>query len=468
MKNKRNIAYRPALYFVSAIFLIITLSSIPFLWNRYATLSKDVDGLALAAMDDPSWGFSQLNFELQRFQVAILETMAKNNSEAYDNLRFRQNILYSRIEVIYQVLERVKHNNDVGLTKYIINDDLLENFKNISTSFNKLDIEISNFIESHDLNSAHNIFKSFQKLTPSVASLASRSNLWVQSVDRKTRQLIKEQVGIYQSSILLMLGSLLGFLILVFFMFYHLYRANRILVMEQDKAKVAERAKTQFLASMNHELRTPLTSSIGSLGLLNSIMADKLSNEGRELVEIALRNNKTLLRLVNEILDYEKLKSGTLLIETQRHDICSLTANTIHDLQGYADSKSVNFVLTKNLPPIYSKVNEYRFQQVLNNLLSNAAKFSAPGRDVEISVEQENKNVYVKVKDHGPGIPLKFKSLVFEQFTQVDSSSTREHSGTGLGLAISKVLTEGMSGTLDFESEVGVGSTFYVCLPVCE
>jgi len=237
------------------------------------------------------------------------------------------------------------------------------------------------------------------------------------------------------------------------------------LVRARDQAETANQAKTEFLASINHELRTPLTSSLGCLGLLKCFIPDDFPEQAQELLDIAFRNNQTLLRLINELLDYEKILSGTLVIETNAHDICALTSRTVKDLQGYAQNQSVNFVFEEQTDPIYADIEEHRFEQILNNLLSNAAKFSDPDSDVEIFITQNNEAVYVNVKDRGPGIPDDFKEKIFEQFTQIDSSSTRKYNGTGLGLTISKALTERMGGTLDFESEVGVGSTFYVSFP---
>ena len=238
--------------------------------------------------------------------------------------------------------------------------------------------------------------------------------------------------------------------------------ANDEMVRARDQAEAANQAKSEFMASMSHELRTPLTSSLGSLGLLNVLMSDELSEDGRDLLDVAIRNNDALLRLVNELLDYEKILSGTLVIETSLHDVCALTSNIVKDLQGYAQTQSVNFVFIEHAAPIYAEVQEHRFQQVVSNLLSNAAKFSKTSSDVFISAECNNGTVVVSVKDNGPGIPEDFRNQIYDQFTQVDSSSTRKHGGTGLGLTISKALTEGMGGTLDFKSEVGTGSTFFI------
>ncbi len=236
----------------------------------------------------------------------------------------------------------------------------------------------------------------------------------------------------------------------------------------RDDAEAASVAKSNFLATMSHELRTPLTSSIGSLGLLNSMLTGDFPEEKKELVEIALRNNQSLLRLVNELLDFEKTLSGILDVETSRHDISSLTSNAVKNALGYARTRMVNFVYNRNSAPLYADINEHHFEQVLNNLLSNAAKFSSSGSDIEISVEKNREFVFVRVKDFGVGIPDGFKGKIFEQFTQVDSSSSRNHPGTGLGLSISKALTEAMGGTLEFDSEVNVGTTFVITFPASE
>lgn len=232
------------------------------------------------------------------------------------------------------------------------------------------------------------------------------------------------------------------------------------------KALKASQAKSEFLASMSHELRTPLTSSIGSLGLLNSVIPDEFSDDAKELLEIAIRNNEKLLRLVNELLDFEKILSGRIEIPTIRHDISHLVERIVNDNQGYARIQSVRFVFDKPEAPLYALVQEHRFEQILNNLLSNAAKFSGSDSDVEIATYVENNCIVISVLDYGPGIPEAFKAEIFDPFTQVDSSSTRQHGGTGLGLSISKALTEGMGGTIEFDTEEGRGSTFRVSFPI--
>ena len=248
-------------------------------------------------------------------------------------------------------------------------------------------------------------------------------------------------------------------------MLEHLHASNKEILEASEQARVANLAKSEFLSAMSHELRTPLTSIKGALALMNSSVSGQIPDQKKELFEISLRNCDAMMLLVNELLDYEKVISGALVIETHPHDLTALTSQVVRDNQGYASTQSVTFDFIDPECPIFARVQEHRFEQVLRNLLSNAAKFSDPGSDVKISVCSDNGRVVVSVEDHGEGISEEFRTKIFEQFTQIDSSATRSHAGTGLGLAISKSLTEGMGGTLTFESEEGVGSTFYVSFP---
>lgn len=240
---------------------------------------------------------------------------------------------------------------------------------------------------------------------------------------------------------------------------------EQILIKAKEEAESANRTKSEFMSTISHELRTPLTASLGCLGLLKFFCGETADENVSELLDVATRNNQALLRLVNELLEYDKFLSGTLVVETSLNNICNLTENAINDMLGYAQTQSVVFVFNGPDHPVMADVNEHRFEQVLNNLLSNASKFSDPGSEVIISITQEDAKVIISVKDRGAGIPEDFRDKVFGQFTQADSSTSRNHGGAGLGLAISKALSEAMGGTLTFETEIGVGSTFFISLP---
>ena len=228
--------------------------------------------------------------------------------------------------------------------------------------------------------------------------------------------------------------------------------------------KQVEQMKNEFISIVNHELRTPLTSLRGSLGLIMGGVTGQLSEKTRQLLEIALKNTDRLIRLINDILDIEKIESGTMKFKLKPIEIVPLIEQTLEADKGYADKWNVKFILQEK---VKAKINvdRDRLIQVITNLLSNAAKFSPSGEDIIISVTRQNKFIRVSVKDKGPGINENFKKKIFSKFAQADSSDTRRQEGTGLGLSISKAIIEKMDGTIDFESQEGEGSTFFFTLP---
>ncbi|MGB0682260.1 MAG: sensor histidine kinase [Magnetovibrionaceae bacterium] len=233
----------------------------------------------------------------------------------------------------------------------------------------------------------------------------------------------------------------------------------------RKSAEIANRSKSEFLATMSHELRTPLTSALGGLKLIDGLHADKLPEEVKKLVDLAIRNNESLLRLVNELLDFEKVLSGRFSVICQPHDIAAITARVVSENKGYALTQGVSFDLIPPDRPCWAKVDEHRLEQVLNNLLSNAAKFSHEGGHVLVEVSNLRERVQVQVKDKGIGIPERLQKAIFEPFTQVEDVTTRRHKGTGLGLPICKFLVEAMDGEIQMESVEGLGSNFRIVFP---
>ncbi len=226
-----------------------------------------------------------------------------------------------------------------------------------------------------------------------------------------------------------------------------------------------EQAKHDFVSVVSHELRTPLTSIRGTLGLLGSERFADNPEQTRRLVGIALRNAERLGVLINDILDFEKLRSGRLVLHPEPVPLRDLLAEAMESNLPFAATYGVMLHLTPHPPAVTLHLDRKRMVQVLTNLLSNAAKFSPEGTQVELTARIEGARVILLVADQGRGIPLAFRDRIFAPFSQAEAPDTRSREGTGLGLAITKSLVEEMGGTLSFTSEVGRGTTFRIDLP---
>lgn len=228
-----------------------------------------------------------------------------------------------------------------------------------------------------------------------------------------------------------------------------------------------EQLKSEFVAVVSHELRTPLTAIRGALGLVNGGVAGEMPEKARAMLAIAYLNSERLVRLVNDILDIEKIEAGRTTFYFQRLMLDPLVRQAIAEHQVYAAQYHVTVEFESNAD-VCAMVDSDRMLQVLSNLLSNAAKFSSRGSIIAVSLQREGQWAVVSVRDRGMGIPLEFHNRVFERFAQADSSNSRQKSGTGLGLSITKALVEGMNGTISFVSFPGIGTTFRIALPLAE
>lgn len=233
---------------------------------------------------------------------------------------------------------------------------------------------------------------------------------------------------------------------------------------EITERKKVERMKNEFVSTVSHELRTPLTSIRGSLGLIAGGVAGEVPPQVKAMIDIAYNNSERLVRLINDILDMEKIESGKMVFEMAPTSLMPLVEEAIAANQGYAEQYGVRFLL-KQSTDVKVNVDSDRLMQVLTNLLSNAAKFSPRGEVVELSVVAQDGKVRLSIADHGPGISEEFSRRIFQKFAQADSSDTRQKGGTGLGLSISKAIVERFSGVLGFETQAGKGTTFYFDLP---
>ena len=242
--------------------------------------------------------------------------------------------------------------------------------------------------------------------------------------------------------------------------------AERILVIRNISVRrQTERLKDEFVATVSHELRTPLTSISGSLGLLAGQWASKLPESAARLLAIAHTNSQRLVRLINDILDIEKLESGHVVFNLSKVAVRPLVEHAIEDNRGFAQSYGVQVRLGVMSDDADVNADPDRLAQVITNLLSNAIKFSPAGGEVLVAVEKNANDVRITVRDHGAGVPDDFKLHIFEKFAQADATSTRQKGGTGLGLSIVKQIVERLGGNVGFEDAPGGGAIFYVELP---
>lgn len=250
--------------------------------------------------------------------------------------------------------------------------------------------------------------------------------------------------------------------------YIHVAGEKRLLFIGQDisRLKEVERLKTEFLSIISHELRTPLTSIKGAIGLLQSGSFGEMSGEAARLLNLASRNSNRLTTLVNDILDFDKLRSGKLQFQYGNYDLNEIVKDAVEQSIPFSEESGVTLILRAADSPAVVWADNHRVGQVVTNVLSNAIKFSPEGQVVDIAVSLRSQFVRLEISDKGQGISEDFRDQVFDRFSQGDSSDTRHIAGTGLGLNISQAIVDQHGGKIDFVSAVGKGTTFYVELPV--
>ena len=242
----------------------------------------------------------------------------------------------------------------------------------------------------------------------------------------------------------------------------------RMIATLQDvtEQRLMDRIKSEFISMVSHELRTPLTSIRGSLGLLASEVLGRLDEKSKKLVVVAHRNAVRLIGLVNDILDINKLASGAMNMDIQKHDLIPLILQVIENNAAYAREFFIDLDFQSAIRTAVVEADAGRLMQVLTNLISNAVKFSGDPPIVSVKLEQQGAEYKISVTDTGPGISEQFKKRIFGQFAQENNSNTRINGGSGLGLYISKNLIEKMGGNIGFDTTTGIGTTFWITLKV--
>ncbi len=230
----------------------------------------------------------------------------------------------------------------------------------------------------------------------------------------------------------------------------------------RDTAESASKAKSEFLAVMSHEIRTPLN---GILGMTKALANTDVSEDQSDMLQVVEQSGAALLTILNDVLDLSKIEAGEFKLNNTEFSISEISHASLEMFGNAARAKGLDFKVCSNFNQRSRFMGDAaRIRQVLNNLLSNAVKFTQKGSiDVSLSEETDKEGktyLSVMVCDTGSGIPFIAQKSIFDRFTQVDSSLSREHQGTGLGLAICKELVERMGGEINLKSEPGQGSRF--------
>jgi PAS domain S-box-containing protein len=237
-----------------------------------------------------------------------------------------------------------------------------------------------------------------------------------------------------------------------------------VMFRDVTERRAVERLKSEFVSTVSHELRTPLTSIRGALGLLSSGLLGPIAEKGRRMLEIAVSNTDRLVRLINDILDLERIESGRVELARGSVDANTVMVQALEGLQPMADQAGVHLVIVPARGQLWGDSD--RIVQTLTNLLGNAIKFSPPDTTVTLSGAAGQTDFAFCVADHGRGVPEQKLETIFERFSQVDASDSRDKGGSGLGLAICQSIVSAHGGRIWAERNDPAGSRFQFTIPL--
>ncbi|MBF9060106.1 sensor histidine kinase [Rhodobacterales bacterium HKCCSP123] len=273
---------------------------------------------------------------------------------------------------------------------------------------------------------------------------------------------IRSHVWLEFFTIIFVLYFIIDISLKFYFNYEERLRQMTLIQEENERTKAAYEVKSQFLSTVSHELRTPLTSIKASLELADKGMLGDVPTGLKSVIGIATKNSQRLATLIDDLLDLQKIEAGEMAFHFAPVNVNDLVSEAVDSTESYANKLGIVVTTAFSPEECWIAADRNRLMQVLHNLLSNAMKFSEQGGSVKVRVERRDTRIRVSVEDEGMGIPGNAKDRVFGKFTQVDSSDVRKVGGTGLGLNISKQIIEHHNATIDYTSDLGVGSTFFL------
>ncbi len=271
----------------------------------------------------------------------------------------------------------------------------------------------------------------------------------------------------------LILGLIGTFLLITMFQSINSTRLRKKSLEDQQELNEIikyDRIKTEFLANISHELRTPLNVMLAGLQLLE--LYEKSGDivykneKAKDKISYINQNGLRLLRIINNLIDITKLDAGFLNLKLENINIVEVVENIVLSTVDYVENKNISLIFDTEEEEIYTAIDYDKIERVVLNLLSNAIKFTKSGGSIAVNVKLKEDNVLIIVQDTGIGIPKDKQTSIFERFTQIDNSLSRNADGSGIGLSIVKSIVELHNGKIYLDSEVNKGSTFTVELPI--
>lgn len=436
---------------LSAFLLVATV-------GLFAGLQERQEYVARSVREDAIWAAFQADREAAR----LVEATLGEGNRAVDEVILHFDLLYSRIGLL-------------GSGKYAITFEgasgIADNALSVTEGVLALTPVVDALIANPTLfpSQRQTILAEARAIQAATGNLLISANAAINAMrvgERQAALAVYWRIGAAVTALTLVLVMIV---VLLAAQLIHIARTGREIELLSrrneriaKKAQAANRAKSDFLATMSHEIRTPLN---GIIGMADILEASDLSIEQKANLTVIRQSGDILLDVINDILDYSKLEAGAMTVEPHSFSMPEMmdSIRTMMEPRAYHAGIAIHF----DYPEVTLTSDAGRLRQILINFTSNALKFTASGQ-VDVRAVLRGDRLICSVRDTGPGITEADMARLFREFSQLDSSSTRAHGGTGLGLAISKRLAEALGGEVGVTSEPGLGSTFWVDLPVTE
>ncbi|MFT7439598.1 sensor histidine kinase [Sulfitobacter sp.] len=442
---------------IRAVFLALFVGAVFFGIGVIYKLGNEVRNIQTAEQSDPLWIGSQLQFELLRLERDLGEVALGNTPAEAATLRF--DIAWSRINILKEgKLSRLLEEFQIDRS---VLADLEATFMALEPRIQGLTASgLSDEMRGQQAGTILTELDGFdQALREFLLALAHAKNDAM--AEFRTGMLSLSRAVAYLGATILTLFGLFVFLLMIELRVAK-NTENEMRMLAQE-ATSASRMKMNFMSVVSHELRTPLTSILGGLALLKVRVGNTVKDESiLKLLDVASRNGDRLLMLVNDILDAQALSEGKVSIERKPADLNEIVATAVESCHVYAEKLGVRYRITTTDEKMITLTDSARVTQVLVNLISNAAKFTGSGDEVEISVTRNKQVARIEVTDHGIGIPADRQDDIFAPFHQINPGTTAGNKSSGLGLSITKQLMDLLGGEIGVRSVEGEGSLFWI------